>query len=312
MTLPNSTKLPMLRSMHLKLHEPGWNFDGSGPNESDRIVLVEFENVQSEFADLDPKSVLPRSSNSNADNRYQAVIQDIARKMGAGMADFAALATPEKPVAEVNSIADYDLYCHYVAGLVGEGLSAIFAASGKEREWIADQLTLSNSMGLLLQKTNIFRDIKEDVDEGRGFWPRAIWGKHGFDSMAELLDPAREKEALFASSEMVLDALRHAVDALDYLTLLRTQSVFNFVAIPAVMAIATLERCFMNPDILKKNVKIRRGEAIRVSPNLVMLSSVWLINSSSTERSTHEMSRSFSENTPRRFTPKSLETTPTS
>jgi farnesyl-diphosphate farnesyltransferase len=84
--------------------------------------------------------------------------------------------------------------------------------------------------------------------------------------MAELLDPAREKEALFASSEMVLDALRHAVDALDYLTLLRTQSVFNFVAIPAVMAIATLERCFMNPDILKKNVKIRRGEAIRVSP----------------------------------------------
>jgi phytoene/squalene synthetase len=57
MTLPNSTKLPMLRSMHLKLHEPGWNFDGSGPNESDRIVLVEFENVQSEFADLDPKLV---------------------------------------------------------------------------------------------------------------------------------------------------------------------------------------------------------------------------------------------------------------
>jgi farnesyl-diphosphate farnesyltransferase len=55
MTLPNSTKLPMLRSMHLKLHEPGWNFDGSGPNENDRIVLVEFENVQAEFADLEPK-----------------------------------------------------------------------------------------------------------------------------------------------------------------------------------------------------------------------------------------------------------------
>jgi farnesyl-diphosphate farnesyltransferase len=55
MTLPNSTKLPMLRSMHLKLHEPGWTFDGSGPNENDRIVLVEFENVQAEFADLEPK-----------------------------------------------------------------------------------------------------------------------------------------------------------------------------------------------------------------------------------------------------------------
>lgn len=181
------------------------------------------------------------------------------------MADFAALATPEQPVAEVNSIEDYDLYCHYVAGLVGEGLSGLFAQSGKERDWIAQQLTLSNSMGMLLQKTNIFRDIKEDVEEGRGFWPKAIYGKHGFNNMKEIIDPAREKEALFAASEMVLDALRHAVDALDYMTLLKCQSVFNFVSIPAVMAIATLERCFMNPDIFKKVVKIRRGEAIKVS-----------------------------------------------
>lgn len=194
------------------------------------------------------------------------MIADIARKMGEGMADFAALATPEKPVAEIDSIEDYDLYCHYVAGLVGEGLSGIFSASGKERDWLAQQLTLSNSMGMLLQKTNIFRDIKEDVEEGRGFWPKAIYGKHGFATMKDLIDPAREKEALFVASEMVLDALRHAVDALDYMTLLKCQSVFNFVSIPAVMAIATLERCFMNPDILKKNVKIRRGEAIRVGP----------------------------------------------
>ena len=74
------------------------------------------------------------SIRETADGRYQTVIQDIAKKMGAGMADFAALATPEKPVAEVNSLDDYDLYCHYVAGLVGEGLSGIFAVSGKERE----------------------------------------------------------------------------------------------------------------------------------------------------------------------------------
>jgi farnesyl-diphosphate farnesyltransferase len=64
---------------------------------------------------------------------------------------------------------------------------------------------------------------------------------------------------------MTLDALRHATPALDYLSLLKCQSVFNFVAIPAVMALATLERCFMNPDVLKKNVKIRKGEAIKVN-----------------------------------------------
>jgi farnesyl-diphosphate farnesyltransferase len=64
---------------------------------------------------------------------------------------------------------------------------------------------------------------------------------------------------------MTLDALRHATSALDYLSLLRNQSVFNFVAIPAVMAIATIERCFMNPDVLRRNVKIRKGEAVQAS-----------------------------------------------
>lgn len=200
-----------------------------------------------------------------SNGRYQEVIKTITQKMGRGMASFAALATPEQPVAEVNSIADYDLYCHYVAGLVGEGLSGLFAASGKERDFIRDQLTLSNHMGLLLQKTNILRDYREDVDEGRGFWPRAIWSKYGFNKMGDLRDESREQEALYALSEMTLDALRHATPALDYLSLLKNQSVFNFVAIPAVMAIATLERCFMNPDVLKRNVKIRKGEAVQVS-----------------------------------------------
>ncbi|WRT65847.1 farnesyl-diphosphate farnesyltransferase [Kwoniella shivajii] len=248
MTIPNSVKLPLLRSFHEKLYEPGWTFQDS--QEKDKIVLQEFNNIQYEFSTLKPE--------------YQAVIADITKKMGAGMADFAALATPEQPVAEVDSIQDYDLYCHYVAGLVGEGLSGLFAASGKERSFIADQLTLSNSMGLLLQKTNIFRDIHEDVIEGRGFWPKAIWGKYGFNSMKELIDPSKKEQALWASSEMVLDALRHATDALDYMTLLRCQSVFNFVAIPAVMAIATLERTFMNEKILQGNVKIRKGETVRL------------------------------------------------
>lgn len=55
MTVPNSVKLPLLRSFHEKLYEPGWNFNGSGPAEKDRQVLVEFEVVQEEFARLDEK-----------------------------------------------------------------------------------------------------------------------------------------------------------------------------------------------------------------------------------------------------------------
>ena len=45
--------------------------------------------------------------------------------MGDGMADFI-------DTNAVDSIEDYELYCHYVAGLVGLGLSRLFHVSGLE------------------------------------------------------------------------------------------------------------------------------------------------------------------------------------
>lgn len=184
------------------------------------------------------------------------------------MADFAHRAATSKTAPYLTTIAEYDLYCHYVAGLVGEGLSRLFSATEKERPWLADQLTLSNSMGLLLQKTNILRDFREDCDEQRYFWPQEIWGAYGFKRPEEMYVTGRgdgtEERALWALSHMTLNALGHCVDALDYLVLLKNQTVFNFCAIPAAMAIATLTLCFMNPNVFQRNVKIRRAEAVQV------------------------------------------------
>ena len=67
-------------------------------------------------------------------------------------------------------------YCHYVAGLVGIGLSQLFSASGLESEVVGRNQRLSNSMGLFLQKTNIIRDYLEDTLQGREFWPREVMG----------------------------------------------------------------------------------------------------------------------------------------
>lgn len=61
-------------------------------------------------------------------------------KMGAGMAKFICK-------EEVLTVADYDEYCHYVAGHVGLGLSKLFHASGKERLFPE---STSNAMGLFL------------------------------------------------------------------------------------------------------------------------------------------------------------------
>lgn len=224
-----------------------------GPNEEDRQLLVEFDKVITEVMSLD--------------ERYKSVITRICRHMGAGMAHYAREGAASTTSYAITTMGDFDLYCHYVAGLVGEGLSSLFSASGKEREDLGRMLTLSNSMGLMLQKTNIMRDFREDLEDGRFFWPKDLWSKYANDPKDFYLkddDPEVQKKALFALSEMVLDALSHGTDCLDYLSLLKNQSVFAFAAIPQVMAIATLEVCFMNPDVFRKNVKIRKSLAVHV------------------------------------------------
>lgn len=65
-------------------------------------------------------------------------------------------------------------YCHYVAGLVGVGLSKLFSASKLEDPEVGRDTELANSMGLFLQKTNIIRDYLEDTQEGRAFWPQEV------------------------------------------------------------------------------------------------------------------------------------------
>ena len=275
MTIPDDIKQPILRSFHKHTVTPGWTFDGCGPNEKDRQLLIEYDIVVEELNRLTPEYVFISLPTTPADwqpRSYKAVIVDICHKMEIGMADYAHKAATTGSIY-LDTVSEYDLYCHYVAGLVGEGLSRLFSVSKKEASWLGDQLELSNSMGLLLQKTNIIRDYREDVEQKRHFWPREIWGKHGFKEMIEMCawegkeGPEAEdikRRVSAVQSGMILDALRHATDALDYLRVLKNQSVFNFCAIPAVMALATLALCFNNSDMFLRNIKIRKAEAAEV------------------------------------------------
>ena len=63
---------------------------------------------------------------------------------------------------------------------------------------------------------------------------------------------------------MTLVTIGHATDCLIYLSVLRDQSVFNFCAIPQVMAIATLALVYRNPAVFQRNIKMRRGEMAQV------------------------------------------------
>lgn len=59
MTIPDETKQPILRAFHKHTVTPGWKFDGCGPNEKDRQLLVEYDVVVEELNRLQPEYVTP-------------------------------------------------------------------------------------------------------------------------------------------------------------------------------------------------------------------------------------------------------------
>ncbi|KAK4378302.1 hypothetical protein RND71_000164 [Anisodus tanguticus] len=208
-SIPTDVKVPILISFHQHVYDREWHFS-CGTKEY-KVLMDQFHHVSTAFLELG--------------KHYQQAIEDITMRMGAGMAKFIC--------KEVETTDDYDEYCHYVAGLVGLGLSKLFHASGKE-DLASD--SLSNSMGLFLQKTNIIRDYLEDINEVpkcRMFWPREIWSKY-VNKLEDLKYEENSVKAVQCLNDMITNSLSHVEDCLTYMSNLRDPPIFRFCAIPQV------------------------------------------------------------------------------
>jgi farnesyl-diphosphate farnesyltransferase len=191
---------------------------------------------------------------------YQAIIKNITDKMANGMIEFL-----EKK--ELVTLQEYDLYCHYVAGLVGIGLSEIFMQSGNELKDLSQINELSNSMGLFLQKTNIIRDIKEDVDDARCWWPSNIV-KTYVDNNQDLLKEENEQKALDCLNELIINAMSHIPQCIEYLSNINDHKHFRFCVIPQVVAIQTLASLFNNKNVFKQTEKLNKMILARIFMNV--------------------------------------------
>ncbi len=249
----NQIKTQHLLNFHkTALTDPNWTMDGVGEGD-EKLLLQKFNKCHSVFAALKPES--------------RGVIMDITQRMATGMAEFV-----EKDLGQGTiDVKQYNRYCHFVAGLVGEGLSRLFAVSGLEQPSMAKELYLSDQMGLFLQKTNIIRDYLEDYVDGRAFWPQSVWKKYSKNGdlgyFANQDDVEAKEKALYCLNELVTDALSLVPDCLAYLSKLQCAEIFRFCAIPQVMAIATLDKCFNNPDVFTGVVKIRKGLSCKLINN---------------------------------------------
>nr|ANM71227.1 squalene synthase [Siraitia grosvenorii] len=238
-SIQTDIKVPILKAFHCHIYNRDWHF--SCGTKDYKVLMDQFHHVSTAFLELG--------------KGYQEAIEDITKRMGAGMAKFIC--------KEVETVDDYDEYCHYVAGLVGLGLSKLFHAS--DLEDLAPD-SLSNSMGLLLQKTNIIRDYLEDINEipkSRMFWPREIWGKYA-DKLEDFKYEENSVKAVQCLNDLVTNALNHVEDCLKYMSNLRDLSIFRFCAIPQIMAIGTLALCYNNVEVFRGVVKMRRGLTAKV------------------------------------------------
>ena len=244
MAIDNAEKVPQLLKFHEDIYDPEYKHLTCGEKHY-KTLMVEYPKVTNVFLRLKKP--------------YKDVIADITRRMGKGMADFIE--------SEVNTLKDWDVYCHYVAGLVGIGLSDLWAGSKlEEKKFKTEMEDLSNAMGLFLQKTNIVRDYLEDIQEiprPRMFWPRVVWGKYA-TSLDDLQYKKNRTNAVHCLNELITNALTHACDSLEYMSRVKTPSIFRFCAIPQVMAIATLAECYDNGKVFEGVVKIRRGLSARI------------------------------------------------
>jgi farnesyl-diphosphate farnesyltransferase len=242
MSIPDDVKCPELEVFYKKIYDKKYTYPCGEKHY--KVLMDEYPKVTAVFLSLKKE--------------YRDVIADITKRMGRGMSNFIK--------REVVSLDDWNEYCHYVAGLVGIGLSNLWASSMLEDKRFADMEDLSNSMGLFLQKTNIIRDYLEDIVEEpapRMFWPKVIWSKYA-KSLDAFQYPENREKAVHCANHLITNALEHAGASLEYMESLKNIDVFRFCAIPQVMAIATLAECYENGKIFEGVVKIRRGLSARI------------------------------------------------
>lgn len=238
MNIPQNEKEELLKTFASKLNDKPFNYENIGDTEDYRDLMLHFDKVCKQYQRLDES--------------YQKVITEITDKMAAGMNKYAS--------EKVDSYSDWDDYCHYVAGLVGIGLSQLFLASGLENSDKLKDEYLSNEMGLFLQKTNIIRDFAEDLEQSRVFWPEEAWKKR-VEHLGDL--QKYPEKGLNVLNELIDNALKHIPNCLAYLKEIRNEQVFRFCAIPQLMAVATLGELYNNESVLYENVKIRKGRTAK-------------------------------------------------
>ncbi|MDR1829780.1 MAG: squalene/phytoene synthase family protein [Candidatus Fibromonas sp.] len=152
---------------------------------------------------------------------FANAVKKSVEEMCKGMAEFSELQEIRTDGwFTIESEADLDRYCYFVAGLVGNMLTELFCISGRNfNEKRKKKLReLSVSFGLALQLVNIIKDIQEDSSRKVCFVPMEFCRKYGINSVQEFFSPETPQEKKNSViGELTGKAKKHLQDAKNYI-----------------------------------------------------------------------------------------------
>ena len=225
---------------------------------------------------------------------YAAPVRAVTIEMCHGMAKFALRqeAALSSGWFTLESVADLDEYCYYVAGIVGKLLTNLFAAD----TWLikdsrkAEMQKLDVSFGLALQVANIVKDCMEDSARRVCFVPEEICRRHGFAHSYEMFevpaDPTAkadfDKRRAAVMGELVQKAWGHLDDAIAYTKLIPNVKMRTrlFCLWPLFMAAENMKLIGNGSSLFasEKKVKITRDTVKQIikSTTLHFYSDRWI------------------------------------
>ena len=233
--LPLADKIKYVQKFPSMVAQGPFVMQGVGTVDGHRNVLEKFDVVSRAYMSLTPAQ--------------QRVIVHNLNETSQGMVKYL-----QHPIVTMN---DYNDYCYFVAGTVGIAISNMYLVTGYPLPAMDNHHRQHCiNVGLLLQKVNIIRDVREDTMEGRRYWPKALWEPLVPD-IRMLLQPKHRSHAIHCLNALIQDAMQHVPPYLEFLqTHLKDVRLFPVHTIPVVSGIAMLRECYNNPAVFVEENKI--------------------------------------------------------
>ena len=197
-------------------------------------------------------------------------IQPHVLEMSGGMRSYCARAP------RLVDLADLDRYCYFVAGTVGNLLTALFekTVAGLSEELRGALRERAVSFGIGLQMVNVVKDVAADFGErGVCFLPLDLAREHGLE-VDRLLDPAMRDAGIAVVRTVCARAREHLRRAEEYVALWPAsgrggqagRSVRLFCVVPLALALATLRTVEQGNDTLRAGTepKVSRTTVARI------------------------------------------------